>query len=69
MPARPQCRLSLPYYWFADRTMRAKHRIPHYLLGGLVRFRLSELAAWAASQSAPKGRHTPPVEAAEDGAA
>lgn len=61
--------LCLPYYWFADRTMRAKHRIPHYLLGGLVRFRQSELAAWAASQSAPKGRQTPPVETAEDGAA
>ena len=29
--------LRLPYYWFADHTMRAKYRIPHYLLGGLVR--------------------------------
>ena len=27
--------LSLPYYWFADQTMRSKYRIPHYLLGGL----------------------------------
>ena len=39
--------LRLPYYWFADHNMRAKQRIPHYLLGGLVRYRLSELSAWA----------------------
>ena len=40
--------LSLPYYWFADRKMRAARRIPHYLLGGLVRYRSSELEAWSA---------------------
>ncbi len=40
--------LSLPYYWFADRKMRATRQIPHYLLGGLVRFRLSELESWSA---------------------
>jgi hypothetical protein len=39
--------LRLPYYWFADSAMRAKYRIPHYLMGGLVRYRLSELSAWA----------------------
>ncbi|WP_055325823.1 hypothetical protein [Ralstonia solanacearum] len=41
--------LQLPYYWFADHTMRARFRIPHYLLGSLVRFRLSELKAWLAT--------------------
>ena len=41
--------LRLPYYWFADNSMRAKYRIPHYLLGGLVRYRMSELSAWAAN--------------------
>ncbi|WP_080894261.1 hypothetical protein, partial [Ralstonia solanacearum] len=41
--------LQLPYYWFADHTMRARFRIPHYLLGSLVRFRLSELQAWLAT--------------------
>jgi len=40
--------LRLPYYWFSDRKLRASKRIPHYRLGGLVRFRLSELAAWSA---------------------
>ena len=48
--------LSLPYYWFSDQTMRSKYRIPHYLLGGLVRYRMSELSAWAASSRAPQGR-------------
>jgi hypothetical protein len=35
--------------------MRSKYRIPHYLLGGLVRYRMSELSAWAASSRAPQG--------------
>lgn len=48
--------LRLPYYWFADNTMRTRYRVPHYLLGGLVRFRMSELSAWAASSKAPQGR-------------
>ena len=39
--------LALPLYWFTDNTMRAKLHIPHYLLVGMVRFRLSELANWA----------------------
>ena len=39
--------LRLPYYWFADHAMRSKYRIPHYLMGGLVRYRLSELSTWA----------------------
>ena len=48
--------LRLPYYWFADHAMRSKYRIPHYLMGGLVRYRLSELSAWAARSAAVKGR-------------
>ena len=47
--------LRLPLYWFSDPAMRAKYRIPHYLLGGLVRYRMSELSAWAASSRAPQG--------------
>ena len=46
------CALRLPLYWFGDPKMRAKHRIPHYLLGGLVRFRMNELSTWAAHSSA-----------------
>ena len=48
--------LRLPYYWLADHTMRNKYRIPHYLMGGLVRYRLSELSAWAARSAAVKKR-------------
>ena len=48
--------LRLPYYWFADHAMRARYRIPHYLMGGLVRYRLSELAVWASQTSAARGR-------------
>lgn len=61
--------LRLPYYWFADQLMRSKYRIPHYLLGGLVRYRLSELSAWAARSAAVQGRgvqdRDAPVEADE----
>ena len=38
--------LRLPYYWFADRKMRAAMRIPHYQFCRLVRFKLSELEVW-----------------------
>jgi len=36
--------------------MRTKYRIPHYLMGGLVRYRLSELSAWAARSTAAQDR-------------
>ena len=48
--------LRLPYYWFADHAMRTKYRIPHYLMGGLVRYRLSELSAWAGRSSVVQNR-------------
>lgn len=48
--------LRLPYYWFADHAMRARYWIPHYLLGGLVRYRLSELSEWAARSNAVQDR-------------
>jgi hypothetical protein len=61
--------LRLPYYWFSDHAMRTKYRIPHYLMGGLVRYRLSELSAWAARSAAVQDRDTQdsaaPVEEAE----
>lgn len=52
------CALRLPLYWFGDPKMRAKHRIPHYLLGGLVRFRMNELSSWAANSSATSDSDT-----------
>lgn len=56
------CALRLPLYWFGDPKMRAKHRIPHYLLGGLVRFRMSELSTWAANSSAAGDSDAEPQE-------
>ena len=43
--------LRLPHYWFSDPVMRDRYRIPHYQLGCLVRYRLSELYAWAATHA------------------
>ena len=60
--------LRLPYYWFADHAMRSKYRIPHYLLGGLVRYRLSELSAWAARSAAVQGRENQDADAPVEGA-
>ena len=55
------------YYWFADHAMRSKYRIPHYLMGGLVRYRLSELSAWAARSTAVQGRPADDTDAAVEG--
>jgi len=49
------CSLRLPLYWFADQKLRAKYRIPHYLMGGLVRFRMAELSTWAANSRVAGG--------------
>ena len=54
--------LRLPYYWFADQAMRSKYRIPHYLLGGLVRYRMSELSVWAAGSQAETATDAPDGE-------
>jgi hypothetical protein len=48
--------LRLPYYWFSDPAMRVRYRIPHYLIGAVVRYRASELAAWAARSAAVQTR-------------
>lgn len=49
----------LPEYWFRDRTMRARKRIPHYHLVGLVRFRFSELIAWTTECGQPESPEQP----------
>ncbi|WP_045770437.1 hypothetical protein [Xanthomonas albilineans] len=60
--------LRLPYYWFADQAMRSKYRIPHYVLGGLVRYRLSELSVWAARSTLVQRSDTPNVGTPTEGA-
>ena len=47
--------LPLPRYWFTNPQLRARYRMPHYLLVGLVRFRLSELTTWASQRAIPTG--------------
>ena len=49
--------LRLLYYWFADPQMRSKYKIPHYLMGGLVRYRPSELSVWVACSNVAQGRN------------
>jgi len=50
--------LPLPRYWFSNPKLRARYRIPHYQLVGLVRFRPSELTAWASQRAVPTGEHS-----------
>ena len=62
--------LRLPLYWFADQKLRAKYRIPHYVMGGLVRFRMGDLSTWAANSRVASGSNdkTPQLEGpAHDG--
>lgn len=47
--------MPLPRYWFTSPQLRARYRMPHYLLVGLVRFRLSELTTWASQRAIPTG--------------
>ena len=42
--------LNLPPYYFTKPRCRFSKRIPHYRVGQMVRFRMSELTAWAATQ-------------------
>lgn len=42
--------LNLPTYYFTKPRCRASKRIPHYRIGQMVRFRMSELTAWAAAE-------------------
>ena len=60
--------LRLPYYWFADPAMRARYRIPHYLIGALVRYRACELSAWAVRNAAVQGRDRGEQSGAGEGA-
>ena len=42
--------------------------VPHYLMGGLVRYRLSELSAWATRSTAVQGRDAQDADAPVEGA-
>lgn len=38
--------MNLPMYYLTNARQRTKMRIPHYRIGRMVRFKLSELAEW-----------------------
>ena len=38
--------LNLPMYYLTNLAVRTKLRIPHYYIGRMVRFKLSELTLW-----------------------
>ena len=38
--------MNLPLYYMTNAQQRIKLRIPHYRIGRMVRFKLSELADW-----------------------
>ena len=42
--------MNLPPYYFTKPRSRVSKRIPHYRVGQMVRFRMSELTAWAVTQ-------------------
>jgi hypothetical protein len=44
--------MNLPMYYLTNAAQRAKLGIPHYHLGRMVRFKLSELTAWVEKESA-----------------
>lgn len=41
--------LNLPLHWLNQPSQRERRRVPHYRVGKLVRFKLSELLAWSES--------------------
>lgn len=38
--------MNLPMYYLTNARQRTKMHIPHYRIGRMVRFKLSELAEW-----------------------
>jgi hypothetical protein len=42
--------MNLPMYYMTNARQRSKLRLPHYHIGRMVRFKLSELALWLQAQ-------------------
>ena len=47
----------LPRYWFSNPRMRTRFCIPHYLIVGLVRYRISDLDIWLRTRYIPHQYH------------
>jgi hypothetical protein len=48
--------LNLPMYYLTNAAQRTKLLIPHYRIGRLIRFKLSELSAWQDLHGDPANR-------------
>ena len=44
--------MNLPMYYLTNAAQRSRMAIPHYHIGRMVRFKLSELEAWLSARSA-----------------
>jgi hypothetical protein len=44
--------MNLPMYYMTNARQRSKLRLPHYHIGRMVRFKLSELTQWLQVQGA-----------------
>jgi len=43
--------MNLPMYYLTNAAQRKRMGIPHYRIGRMVRFKLSELEAWLSTRS------------------
>ena len=43
--------MNLPMYYLTNAAQRKRMAIPHYHIGRMVRFKLSELEAWLSARS------------------
>ena len=59
--------MNLPMYYLTNAAQRTKLRLPHYRIGRLVRFKLSELATWQQLHgSDATGIHNPAAEVSDE---
>ncbi|GAB4112944.1 MAG: hypothetical protein Fur0019_19350 [Tibeticola sp.] len=59
--------LNLPLYWLTHAEERRRLHLPHYRVGKLLRFKLSELSAWMEERQALRPADAALKEAADVG--
>ncbi|WP_131111607.1 helix-turn-helix domain-containing protein [Sulfuricystis thermophila] len=59
--------LNLPLYWLTHAKERRRLHLPHYRVGKLLRFKLSELSAWMKERQALRPADAALKEAADVG--
>ena len=58
--------MNLPMYYLTNAAQRASLRLPHYRIGRLVRFKLSELAEWQRQNGGSVPGTNDPEEGADE---